>query len=125
MICTPEVSSIRDADRVIGILYSRSITPRLVVNRIVPEMVARGDMMSHEDVVEVLSIELLGLIPMDEQVVISTNTGIPLVSQKDSKAGEAFRRIAMRLNGHPDVPIQVPRTQRSFFEKLRLKISNR
>ncbi len=125
VICTPEVSSIRDADRVIGILYSRSITPRLVVNRIVPEMVARGDMMSHEDVVEVLSIELLGLIPMDEQVVISTNTGIPLVSQKDSKAGEAFRRIAMRLNGHPDVPIQVPRTQRSFFEKLRLKISNR
>jgi len=125
VICTPEVSSIRDADRVIGLLYSRSITPKLVVNRIVPEMVARGDMMSHEDVVEVLSIELIGLIPMDEQVVISTNTGIPLVSQNNSLAGEAFRRIAMRLNGSPDIPIQVPRTQISFFKKLRLKLGGR
>lgn len=125
VLCTPEVSSIRDADRVIGLLYSRSITPKLVVNRIVPEMVAKGDMMSHEDVVEVLSIELLGLIPMDDQVVISTNTGVSLVSQKNSKAGEAFRRIAMRLNGRADLPIQAPRVQRGFFEKLRLKFGGK
>jgi septum site-determining protein MinD len=123
VICTPEVSSVRDADRVIGLLYSRSITPRLVVNRIVPEMVAKGDMLSHADVLEVLSIELLGLVPMDEQVIISTNTGTPLVMQKGSKAGEAFRRIAMRLNGRPDIPIEVPENHRSFWKKLGLKLT--
>jgi len=123
VVCTPEVSSVRDADRVIGLLYSRSITPKLIVNRIVPDMVARGDMLSHEDVLEVLSIELLGLIPMDEQVVISTNTGTPLVIQKGSGAGEALKRIAMRLNGQPDIPIEVPETRRSFWKKLGLKLT--
>ncbi len=122
VICTPEVSSVRDADRVIGLLYARSITPKLIVNRIVPEMVERGDMLSHEDVVEVLSIELLGLVQMDTQVVISTNTGIPLVLQKDSEAGQAFRRIAMRLNGQKDLPIEIPRTPRSFWKRVGKKI---
>ncbi len=108
VICTPDVSSIRDADRVIGLLYSRSITPRLIVNRIMPEMVARGDMLSHEDVMDVLSIDLLGLVPMDNQVVISTNSGVPLVMQNQSLAGQAFRRIAKRINGETELPIQVP-----------------
>ncbi|MGD9730692.1 MAG: septum site-determining protein MinD [Desulfamplus sp.] len=108
VICTPDVSSIRDADRVIGLLYSRSITPRLIVNRIMPEMVARGDMLSHEDVMDVLSIDLLGLVPMDNQVVISTNSGVPLVMQNQSLAGQAFRRIAKRINGETDLPIQIP-----------------
>lgn len=115
VICTPEVSAVRDADRVIGLLYARTITPKLVVNRIVPEMVERGDMLSHEDVMDVLSIELIGLVPMDEQVVISTNTGVPLVVQKDSKAGAAFKRIAMRLNGQADLPIQVPKAKKNFW----------
>ncbi len=118
VICTPEVSSVRDADRVIGILLSRSIVPRLMVNRIVPQLVERGDMLSHEDVVDVLSVDLLGLVPMDELVVISTNMGNHIVMQKDSMAGQAFRRIAMRLNGQADLPIEVPRTQKSFWKKL-------
>lgn len=122
VICTPEISSVRDADRVIGLLYARSITPKLIVNRIVPEMVERGDMLSHEDVVEVLSIELLGLVEMDTQVVISTNTGIPLVLQKDSNAGQAFRRIAMRLNGQKNLPIEIPQTPRSFWKRVGQKI---
>jgi len=125
VVCTPDVSSIRDADRVIGLLYSRSITPRLVVNRIIPEMVAKGDMLSHEDVMEVLSIDLAGLVPMDEQVVIATNTGMPLVLQNDSKAGQAFRRIARRLNGEPELPVVVPTCKggmwNRFTEKLGLK----
>jgi septum site-determining protein MinD len=125
VVCTPEVSSIRDADRIIGLLYSKSITPRLVVNRIVPEMVARGDMLSHEDVVEVLSIDLLGLVPMDDQVVISTNTGNPLVAQKGSPAGDAFWRIAMRLNGHADLPIQAPQVKKGFWGKIGSKIIGR
>ncbi len=122
VICTPEISSVRDADRVIGLLYARSITPKLIVNRIVPEMVERGDMLSHEDVVEVLSIELLGLVEMDTQVVISTNTGIPLVLQKDSNAGQAFRRIAMRMNGQKDLPIVIPQTHKSFWKRVGRKI---
>jgi septum site-determining protein MinD len=122
VICTPEISSVRDADRVIGLLHARSITPKLIVNRIVPEMVASGDMLSHDDVVEVLSIELLGLVPMDTQVIISTNTGVPLVLQKDSEAGQAFRRIAMRLNGQINLPIEIPQTLKSFWKRVGLKI---
>lgn len=118
VICTPEVSSVRDADRVIGLLYARSVTPKLVVNRIVPQMVERGDMLSHEDVAEVLSIELIGLIEMDENVVVATNTGVPLVLRKDSKAGEAFRRIALRLNGRSDLPIEVPKTRTRLWKKI-------
>ncbi len=122
VICTPEVSSVRDADRVIGLLYARSITPKLVVNRIVPAMVERGDMLSHEDVVDVLSIELIGLVEMDNQVVVSTNTGIPSVLQKGSVAGEAFRRIAMRINGQPELPIVIPKGQQRFWKKVGRKI---
>ncbi len=118
VICAPEVSSVRDADRVIGLLYARSITPKLVVNRIVPEMVERGDMLNHSDVVDVLSIELIGLVPMDDQVVVCTNTGMPLVLQKKSLAGEAFRRIALRINGMADLPIEVPQSQSRFWKKL-------
>ena len=125
VVCTPEVSSIRDADRIIGLLYSRSITPKLVVNRIVPEMVEKGDMLSHEDVVDILSIDLLGLIPMDDQVVISTNTGTPLVTQKGSLAGEALWRIAMRLNGRADLPIVVPKTKSGFWKKVGMKLAGK
>jgi septum site-determining protein MinD len=122
VICTPDVSSVRDADRVIGLLYSRSITPKLIVNRIDPEMVEKGDMLSHQDVVDVLSIDLVGLVQMDDQVVVSTNTGLPLVLQKNSKAGEAFRRIAMRLNGHPDLRIEEPRTRKGFWKSIGQKL---
>lgn len=122
VICTPEVSSVRDADRVIGLLLSKSITPRLIVNRIIPEMVERGDMLSHQDVVDVLSIELIGLVEMDDQVVIATNTGISPVLQKGSKAGEAFKRIAQRLNGRKDIPIEVPQVNKSIWKKIGQKL---
>ena len=118
VICTPEVSAVRDADRVIGILDSKEIPAKLLVNRIIPKMVERGEMLSHQDVVDVLSIELIGLIPMDEGVVVSSNTGTPLVLQKDSLAGKAYLRIAQRLNGHKDLPIQVPGTKNNFWKKI-------
>ncbi len=118
VICTPEVSAVRDADRVIGLLYSKSITPKLIVNRIVPEMVERGDMLSHTDVLDVLSIDLLGLIPMDENVVVATNTGTPIIFNNQSKAGNAFKRIGLRLDGHPDLPIEVPSTKSSLWKKI-------
>jgi septum site-determining protein MinD len=70
----------------------------------------------------VLSIELLGLVQMDAQVVTSTNTGVPLVLQKNSEAGQAFRRIASRLNGHKELPIQIPSTSKSIWKKIGQKI---
>ncbi len=122
VVCTPDVSSIRDADRVIGLLYSRSITPKLIVNRIVPNMVEKGDMLSHDDVIDVLSVDLLGLVPMDEQVVILTNTGTPLVTNNQSTAGQAFRRIARRVNGETDLPIQVPAVSSGVWGRFAQKL---
>jgi septum site-determining protein MinD len=122
VICTPEVSSIRDADRIIGLLYSKKITPKLIVNRIIPAMVEKGDMLSHEDVVDVLSVDLIGLVEMDDQVIVATNTGLPLVMNKESKAGMAFTRIAKRLNGQPDLPVEIPRTQVGLFKKFGRRI---
>ncbi len=122
VICTPDVSSVRDADRVIGLLLSRSINPKIIVNRIVPEMVARGDMLSHEDVIDVLSVELLGLVTMDEQVVVSTNLGMPLVMHNQSLAGQAFRRIARRINGEVDLPIKVPVCKAGVWSRLTQKL---
>lgn len=118
VVCTPDVSAVRDADRVIGLLYAKSLEPRLIVNRIEPTRVARGEMLSHEDVMDVLSIDLAGLVPMDEKVLISSNTGTPLVLQNDSKAGQAFRRIARRLNGETDIPIEVPSHKTSMWSKI-------
>jgi septum site-determining protein MinD len=74
-------------------------------------------MLSHEDVLEVLSIDLVGLVPMDEKVLISSNTGTPLVLQNDSKAGAAFRQIARRLNGE-DVTIEMPVYKTSMWQKI-------
>lgn len=117
VICTPDVSAVRDADRVIGLLYARSLEPKLIVNRIEPARVERGEMLSHEDVLDILSIDLAGLVPMDEKVLISSNTGTPLVLQNDSPAGQAFRRIAKRLNGE-DIPIETPNRKTSVWSKL-------
>lgn len=122
VVCTPEVSSIRDADRVIGLLFAKQIQPKLLINRIVPGMVERGDMLSHQDVVDVLSIDLVGLVEADDQVVVSANSGKPIVMQGDSKAGRAFIRIAKRLNGQPDLPIEVSGASKSLWKKIRSKI---
>jgi len=108
VVCTPEVSAVRDADRIIGLLYSRSITPKLIVNRIVPQMVINGDMLSHKDVQDVLSIEMIGLVEMDDRVIAATNTGTYLINDKNSKAGKAFLRIAKRLTDDQSIPIIEP-----------------
>ncbi len=118
VVCTPEVSSVRDADRVVGLLFSKDIKPKLLVNRIVPEMVEKGDMLSHQDVVDVLSIDLVGLVESDSQVVVSTNVGTPIVMQENSTAGQAFKRIAMRLNGQADLPFVVPCVHRSIWKRM-------
>lgn len=104
IVTTPEVSAVRDADRVIGMLESRGIgDPQLIINRIRPDMVRRGDMMSIEDILDILAIEILGIVPEDEAIIISTNKGEPLALQKKSRTGEAFRNIARRVEGE-DLP---------------------
>jgi septum site-determining protein MinD len=99
VVATPEVSSIRDADRVVGLLAAQGIPTRLVVNRISAHLVKKGDMLSQADVIEILSLELLGAVPLDEHVVASTNKGMPAVLEGKSMAAREFSRIARRLVG--------------------------
>jgi septum site-determining protein MinD len=100
VITNPEVSAVRDADRIIGLVEAEEKGPaRLVINRIKPEMVRKGDMLTVEDVVELLAVELIGMVPEDDVVLSSTNRGMPVVLDGRSKAGIAFRNIAQRLKG--------------------------
>jgi len=99
VVTTPEVSAIRDADRVIGKLNERGLPMRLIINRIRPEMVRSGDMLSVEDVCEILSAELLGIVPDDEDVIDTTNRGEPIALNTDSRLGAIFEKIARRLEG--------------------------
>lgn len=104
VVTTPEVSAIRDADRVIGLLSSKGIEPRLIINRIDFDMVKRGDMLSVKDVQDILGIEIAGVIERDEQIIVAANCGEPVTYNPKSKAGQAFTRIAGRLCGEP-IPI--------------------
>ncbi len=100
VIATPEISAVRDADRIIGMLEANEVrNPELVINRVRMNMVKRGDMMAIEDVVEILAIDLIGVVPDDEFVVTTTNRGEPAVCDANSLAGKAFRNIADRITG--------------------------
>lgn len=102
IVTTPEISAVRDADRVIGLLEASNISPaRLIVNRLRPAMVEASEMMSVEDVSEILAVQLIGVVPEDERVITSTNRGEPLVleAHSDSRAAKAFDNIARRLIG--------------------------
>jgi len=105
VVATPEVSSVRDADRIIGLLEAAGLrNSKLIINRLRSKMVQRGDMMDIDDITEILSINLLGVVPEDEAIVVSTNRGEPAVLINNSKAGEAYVRIAKRLMGE-DIPM--------------------
>ena len=100
VVTNPEVSAVRDADRIIGLVEAEEKGPaKLVINRIKPEMVRRGDMLAVDDVLELLAVELIGMVPDDEIVLTSTNRGLPVVLDGKSRAGQAFRNIARRLKG--------------------------
>lgn len=104
VVTNPEVSAVRDADRIIGLVEAEEKGPaRLVINRIKPEMVRRGDMLGVDDILELLAVQLAGLVPDDENVLLSTNRGLPVVLDGKSKAGLAFRNIARRVMGE-EVP---------------------
>ena len=121
IVTNPEVSSVRDADRIIGLLEAdEKGTPSLIVNRIKPEMVARGDMLDIGDVLDVLMIKLIGIIPEDENVLIATNRGQPIVLENNSLAGQAFRNIARRVGGEevPFMSLEQKRGLRGWFDRL-------
>jgi septum site-determining protein MinD len=105
VVTTPEVSAVRDADRIIGLLEANNLKrPKLVINRLRADMVKRGDMMNIDDMIDILAIELLGVVPEDEQIVISTNKGEPAVLDMNSQAGQAYRNITKRVMNQ-EVPL--------------------
>lgn len=124
VVVNPEVSSVRDADRVIGLLQAQGVKNiGLVINRLRSNMIAKGDMLTHEDVHSILGERILALVPEDEQVIISTNTGEPMVQhagKPGALAANAFLDAARRVMGE-DLPLTLPAepTRRGFMQNVR------
>ena len=120
VVTTPEVSAVRDADRIIGLLEANELrNPTLILNRLRIDLVQRGEMMNIEDVEEILAIDILGVVPDDESIVIATNKGEPAVMNENSKAGQAYRNIVQRLLGN-DVPLMSFEPEpETFMDKLK------
>jgi septum site-determining protein MinD len=109
IITNPEVSAVRDADRVIGLVEAEGKgSPQLVINRLDPSLVQRGDMLDTADVIEILAIDLVGIVPEDSNILVSTNRGQPVALDGSSPAAQAFINIARRLMGQdvPFIPLQ-------------------
>lgn len=105
IVTTPEVSAVRDADRIIGKLETKGLVDhQLIINRINYQMTKKGEMLDIDDMTDILAIKLLGIVPDDEKIVVSTNRGEPAVTDETSKAGQAYKNIARRLLGE-DVPL--------------------
>lgn len=119
VVTTPEVSAVRDADRIIGLLEANELrNPSIIVNMVRPDMVRRGDMMSIEDIIDILAIDLLGVVPDDEKIVVSTNRGEPAVTDPKSLAGKAYINIASGILGE-NVPIMNLESDEGFLPKLK------
>jgi len=127
IVVNPEVSSIRDSDRAIGILDSKSqrvkegseVEKMLIINRIDPGMVERGEMLESGDILEILGTDLLGMIPEDRGVIDASNQGQPIILNENSEAGKAYKRVARRLCGE-DLPIEEPKIKKmGLVDKLK------
>jgi septum site-determining protein MinD len=116
IVCTPEVSSVRDADRVVGLLGNR-FAPQLIVNRVRPALVKRGKMLSVDDVNGILRLPLLGVLGDEADVIVSTNRGEPVALDENSRIGTAYRAIAARIAGD-DVPAPTPAAEEGFLGKI-------
>lgn len=124
IVTTPEMSAVRDADRIIGLLEAKEeITSyRLVLNRVRPNLIKSNDMMSVDDVVGILSVKLLGIIPEDENIIISTNKGEPIIYNEDNvKAAVAYNNISKRIIGE-DVPFMSFEPPKSWLGKIKDKL---
>lgn len=118
IVTNPEVSAVRDADRIIGIIEAEEKGPAyLVINRVNVKMVRQGEMLESEDILDLLGISLIGVVPEDEQVIISTNRGIPISLDDKSVVGRAFRNIAGRLAGE-EIPLMDLGAETSVFGRI-------
>ncbi len=118
IVTNPVVSAVRDADRVIGILEAEEKrSPALIINRLNPNLVKQHDMLSPEDVVDLLGIPLIGIVPEDETVIVSSNRGTPVAQDPKSRAGQAFRNIARRIRGQ-EVPFLDVEKQAGIWDRL-------
>ena len=119
VVTTAEISAIRDADRIIGLLEASEIkNPELVINRLRPNMVKKGEMMDVDDIVDLLSIDLIGVVPDDEYIITQTNKGEPVVQNKKAPSGRAYMEIARRILGD-NIEISIPGKQKSFLDKIK------
>ena len=119
VVTTPEVSAVRDADRIVGLLEANDLkNPKLIINRLRPHMVKMGDMMDIDDIIEILAIGLLGVVPEDEFIVVSTNRGEPAVLDKNSMAGQAYKNISLRITDE-NVPLMQLDANVGIMKKLR------
>jgi septum site-determining protein MinD len=116
VVCTPEVSAVRDVDRVVGLLGNR-FRPQLIINRLRPQLVKKGKMLSVDDVNAILRLPLLGTIADEPEIIVTTNRGEPLALRKDAPTGAAYHAIAARVAGE-DVPAPMPAIKESLFDKL-------
>ncbi len=118
VITTPEVSAVRDADRIIGLVEAAEKGPvHLIINRVRTDMIERGDMLNTDDIIEILAVDLIGVIPEDEEIIISTNRGSPVAFGENSRAGQAFRNVAARILGE-ETAFMPLRDSRSFLSRL-------
>lgn len=105
VVTTPEIAAVRDADRIIGLLEASELyDPQLIINRVRPDMVRKGDMMDISDIDDILAISIVGVVPDDQDIIVSTNRGEPIVTDRKSRAGQAYRNIVRRIMGE-EVPL--------------------
>lgn len=120
VVTTPEVSAVRDADRIIGKLEAKGLeNHELVVNRIKHEMTKKGEMLNIDDMTDILAIKLLGIVPEDERIVVSTNRGEPAVTDENSKAGQAYKNIARRIIGEEVPFLELEDDNNGFFKTIK------
>ena len=123
VVTTPEVSAVRDADRIIGLLEAAGLKEtKLIINRIRTKMVKSGDMMSVADIMDILAVDLLGIVPDDDAIVISTNRGEPTVIDDKTRAGQAYRNISRRICGET-VPFMSLEETTGFWNRLKSLLS--
>lgn len=118
IVTNPEISAVRDADRIVGLIEAEGKGPgQLIINRVKSEMVKKGDMLGTEDILDILAIGLIGIVPEDEGILVSSNRGSPAAMDDRSRAGQAFRNIALRLRGE-DVPFMDLNGQKSLLDRI-------
>jgi septum site-determining protein MinD len=118
IVTNPEVSAVRDADRIIGMTEAEEKSPpKLILNRVKPELIKRGEMLDTSDVLDILAIDLIGVIPEDDSVIVASNQGLPVALNTKSAAGHSFREIARRMMGE-NVPILPPQSDDGFLKRF-------